>query len=214
LLWVTILSIAFAYVESSVVVYLRMVFYPEGFHFPLQVMPSGTLIIELGREFATIVMLAAIGYITGKSLIEKFFYFILSFGIWDIFYYIWLKVFLNWPSSLLEDDILFLIPVPWVGPVITPVIVSITFISAALTGIYLQDRISILKITKMQVLAAVSGLTIIFISFIWMTFSTDLLKDPDPGFPWVIFLIGEAVLAAGIILLWKDNKALLRNQNM
>ena len=60
-------------------------------------MPISTILIEYGREFSTIVMLVVIGYLSGKTRIERFFYFIFCFGIWDIFYYVWLKVFLNWP---------------------------------------------------------------------------------------------------------------------
>lgn len=198
IIWVTLLSVAFAYVESSVVVYLRMVFYPEGFYFPLKVFPTDTLFIELGREFSTLVMLGVIGILAGKTLIEKLMYFFFSFGVWDIFYYIWLKVFLNWPSSLLEDDILFLIPIPWVGPVITPVIVSITFITASLWILYQIEQGRIFTFSKMDVLLVLSGLLIILISFIWNAFTVNLLAEKDPGFPWAIFLIGEVVLITGI----------------
>jgi bacteriorhodopsin len=52
-----------------------------------------------------------------------------AFGVWDIFYYVWLKVMLDWPASLNDWDILFLIPLPWIGPVIAPVLISLLMIA-------------------------------------------------------------------------------------
>jgi len=130
---VTIFAIAMAFLETAVVIYLRKIYYPAGFDFPLKgFIEPNILAIEWVREFATIVMLLAIGYLAGKKLSEKFAYFILAFGIWDIFYYIFLKMALNWPSSFLTWDLLFLIPLPWIGPVLTPVIISIIMICASI----------------------------------------------------------------------------------
>ena len=81
---VILFSIAMGYLESAVVVYLREIYYPEGFAFPLKVMDGGILITEIGRELATLVMLAGIGFIAGRSGLEKFGMFILAFGIWDM----------------------------------------------------------------------------------------------------------------------------------
>ncbi len=69
-------------------------------------------------------MLASVGIAAERNNIQRFTYFIISFAVWDIFYYVFLKLFLNWPESLLTWNILFLIPVTWVGPVIAPVILS------------------------------------------------------------------------------------------
>lgn len=140
IIWVTVFAIAMGFLESTVVIYLRKLFYPEGFNFPLKgfIEPS-ILNIEWFREAATIIMLLAIGVIAGRKLYEKLAYFIYAFAIWDIFYYVFLKIILNWPSSLLTWDILFLIPWPWVGPVIAPVICSIIMIIMALLIINFQD---------------------------------------------------------------------------
>jgi hypothetical protein len=121
-------AIAFAYVETSVVVYLRELFYPEGFTFPLKSMPLKLIVIELVRELATMIMLGAVAMLTARRAWERFGYFIIAFGVWDIFYYIWLKATIDWPSSIFEWDILFLIPVPWIGPVVAPVLISILMI--------------------------------------------------------------------------------------
>jgi hypothetical protein len=147
--WIMILlfSIAFAWVESAVVVYLREIYFDGDFKFPLVVIwEEGKHIIdplvriELGREIATILMLAAVGCLAGKNGLQKFCYFMVSFGIWDIFYYIWLYVMVGWPESLMTWDLLFFVPLPWVGPVITPIIIALTMIVAGWLIIYFDDR--------------------------------------------------------------------------
>jgi hypothetical protein len=128
IVWVVIFGIAMAFFESAVVVYLRAIFYPEGFKFPLEAMADYKIFIEVMREIASIFMLLSIAYLAGKKFWERFAYFMLSFGVWDIFYYLWLKVLLDWPSSVFEWDVLYLIPLPWIGPVVAPVSISVLMI--------------------------------------------------------------------------------------
>ncbi len=90
------------------------------------------LSLELWRELATIVMLACLALLAGRNIKEKLAYFFLAFGVWDIFYYVFLKVFSDWPSALSDMDIYFLIPVAWVGPVITPLVISSSLIVVCL----------------------------------------------------------------------------------
>jgi hypothetical protein len=120
-----------AFLESAVVVYLRALYYPEGFEFPLKMMNQNIIITEIFREAATMIMILTIAIISVKSLISRFAVFIYVFAIWDIFYYIWLVLLLGWPHSFLTWDLLFLIPVTWVGPVVAPVINSLTMILLA-----------------------------------------------------------------------------------
>jgi hypothetical protein len=137
LLWVCVFAVAFAWIEGAVVVYLREIFYGGSFYFPIVVnwddgkyVANPLTSIEIIREAATIIMLAAIGCLSGKNAWQKFSFFMIAFGAWDIFFYIWLKVMVNWPESLMTWDILFLIPVPWVAPVITPVLISLAMMAA------------------------------------------------------------------------------------
>lgn len=125
LAWVAVFSIAFAFVEASVVIYLRALYYPEGFAFPLKVLPAGYLRVEIAREAATIIMLGAVGVIAGRRPWQRFGFFLFAFGIWDIAFYLWLLGTIGWPGSLLDWDILFLIPLPWIGPVIAPLAISL-----------------------------------------------------------------------------------------
>ena len=95
--------------------------------FPLrdQATLGGLGFIELGREIATLVMLAAVGWLIGRSPLERLAWTAVAFGIWDIDYDFWLWVFIRWPTSLGTTDLLFLIPVLWVAPVWAPMLVSV-----------------------------------------------------------------------------------------
>lgn len=128
LLWLSLFAVSMAYLESAVVVYLRALLFANGFSFPLP--PLQPLIIgtEIGREAATIFMLLAPAAMLAARRMQRFAWFLIAFGVWDIFYYVWLKVLLGWPESLLAMDILFLVPVPWVGPVLAPSLVSLGII--------------------------------------------------------------------------------------
>ncbi|MBP6977575.1 MAG: hypothetical protein PHD61_07535 [Bacteroidales bacterium] len=128
ILVISAFAIAMAFLESAVVVYLRELYYPGGFDFPLTPMDSTLALTEVFREAATLVMLVSIGLLMKRRPVEVFAVFLLAFGIWDIFYYVFLKCLIGWPSSWLTWDILFLIPTLWTGPVIAPLINSVVMI--------------------------------------------------------------------------------------
>ena len=96
-------ALAMAYVESAVVVYLQLALNSQvGAIFPLKPIDQtdGLIAIEAGREAATIVMIAAIGGLAGRTWLERLAWCAVAFGIWDIGYYGWLYVFSGWPPSL------------------------------------------------------------------------------------------------------------------
>ncbi len=127
--WVTAFAIAMAFLESAVVIYLRELYYPVEFRFPMAPIKRHIAITELLRELATLVMLLAPGALITTRRLERFAWFIYCFGVWDIFYYVFLKAILDWPATLFDWDILFLVPVVWVGPVLAPCIVSVGLIA-------------------------------------------------------------------------------------
>ena len=132
--WLVVLyAVAMGILEAAVVVYLRRIYYPDGFGFPLVPMEPGILRIEVLREATTLVMLACVAGLAAESAWPRLMAFLVAFGVWDIVYYAGLKLFLDWPASWLEPDILFLIPNVWVGPVLAPVLVSVLWIAAGLT---------------------------------------------------------------------------------
>ena len=126
---VVVFAIAMAWVESAVVFYLRSMidriepYQPD----PLPVIGRFAL-VELAREFATMVMLFAVGFLAGRTWRARIGYAAIAFGVWDIFYYVFLKMMCGWPHSLLDWDVLFLLPMPWWGPVLAPVLISLLMI--------------------------------------------------------------------------------------
>lgn len=152
LFWVFIFGIAFGFLEAAVVIYLRRIFgvdanwQPAGEPEVLVVLPfiaflksskeifgdHPVLWVELGREASTIIMLATLGLAVGMNWRERLAFFLLPFAFWDISYYIFLRLLTGWPQSLLTLDVLFLLPVPWVAPVIVPVAASTIFILISL----------------------------------------------------------------------------------
>jgi hypothetical protein len=216
---VLLFSIAMGYLESAVVVYLRKIYYPEGFAFPLKIMEVDMVVTELFREFATLVMLAGIGVIAGRSRLEKFGFFIFAFGIWDIFYYVFLYALLGWPESLFTWDILFLLPTTWVGPVLAPVINAMTMVVFGVLIWNFKSRGKLLPIKSREwMLLGLGSLIVIwayiedYVNYLNQMFSLNEIFFPkDTGrlikfatryvpeeFNWWIFGIGQMMILAGI----------------
>ncbi|MCX6256333.1 MAG: hypothetical protein NTW49_00285 [Bacteroidia bacterium] len=226
LVWITVFAVAMGFLESAVVVYLRQLYYPEGFGFPLKIISGRIAFTELLREIATIFMLIAAGALAGKNFTEKFAWFIYSFALWDIFYYVFLKLLLNWPESFLSWDILFLVPVIWVGPVLAPVINSMIMIALAMFLLYFCSRCGNARISGSAWVLLITGSLIILVSytedymqFLLKHFSfpeiifpsdkhsvIDLAKNYIPGsFHWPVFSTGVVLHIFAILLIIKIN---------
>lgn len=118
-----------AWVESAVVFYLRLMIDRIEPHQPDPLPVIGGLAsVELVREFATLVMLLAVGALAGRTWRTRLGYAAIAFGVWDIFYYVFLKIMCGWPHSLLDWDVLFLLPLPWWGPVLAPGLISLLMV--------------------------------------------------------------------------------------
>ncbi|HMA40862.1 MAG TPA: hypothetical protein VKP10_12330 [Gemmatimonadales bacterium] len=187
-IWVALYAIAMAFVEAAVVVYLRALAPTLG------QIPA----IEQGREAATIVMLLAVAVLAGGDSWGRFLFFCLAFGIWDLFYYAWLRVLTGWPPSLLTSDVLFLIPVPWVAPVLAPVIVSLGLVAVSLWLLKLRERGVIVRFSPRVWAIALGGGALVLLSF--MLDYRRALQSPDPpAFHWILFGTGVSVAVAALV---------------
>ena len=225
-----IFSIAMGFLESAVVVYLREIYYPNGFTFPLQPIDGPVALTEILREAATLIMLITIGMLTGRTKTERFGFFIMAFGIWDIFYYVFLYLLLGWPESLFTWDILFLIPTTWVGPVLGPVINSLSMIALALLISKFTNYSPKVHINRNEWLLLISGSLVVIISYVedyisymlgkftfWEIFHPgrvdELMEyalDYVPvDFSWWIFIVGQSLITAGIVLFYRRNSLIL-----
>jgi hypothetical protein len=203
ILWVTVFGIAMALVEAAIVVYLRAIYYPDGFSFPLKVIPLQHYIVELGREAATILMLMSVAALCGKQFWERFAHFIVCFGIWDIFYYVWLRVAIAWPTSLFDSDILFLIPLPWIGPVIAPVTISVFMIVIGLFIITLYRNGHEFRPSLLTWVFTITGTLIILYSFMKDLDASIHLQMPLP-YRYDLLAAGLVLYAAAFFLAWRN----------
>jgi hypothetical protein len=223
LITVTLFAIAMGFFETVVVIYLRDILYPDGFGFPLSPVPAELAVTELLREVATMVMLVSVGLFLSRKFSTGFAWFIYAFAIWDIFYYIFLKLLLGWPESLLTWDVLFLIPTTWTGPVLAPVLLSMTMILLALVILIQEDRGRDTRIEGLEWAGLIIGSLVLIFGFVY-DYSQHMLthfslagmfriKDPEvlqvatryipARFPWWIFLIGMIFLLGTIVRYWR-----------
>ena len=200
-IWVACYAIAFAWVESSVVVYLREIYYNGSFYFPIviewergKIVVDKLMGIELGREIATIIMLISVGWAAGKNALQKFCLFLTGFGIWDLFYYFWLWVMVGWPESLMTWDLLFLLPLPWVGPVIAPMLIAITMLVAGSLMMFYDVLGRQIQFRWYDWVVEFGCAVLIIVSFCWdwkniIRLPDGVLRNGLPNaFPWWLFL--------------------------
>jgi len=205
IIWIAIFAVAMAFVESAVVVYLRAIYYPEGFRFPLKAFTDYKILIEVCREVATLAMLLTVAHIAGRTFWERFAYLLLSFGVWDIFYYIWLKVLIDWPVSLLDWDILFLIPVPWIGPVIAPVTVSFIIIIFSVLIVRLIHNGQDFKPAVSSYMFVISGTVVLLYSFMHDTGATLHQQMPKSYAYWLLITADILFITAFLISYARSN---------
>jgi hypothetical protein len=203
---VCIFAVAFAWVESAVVFYIRT-------HVnrlePYQADPL-PLIGELGpvelvRELATMIMLFTVGVLAGKTWRARWGYAAIAFGVWDIFYYVFLKVMYGWPHSPLDWDILFLLPLPWWGPVLAPVLIAVLMISwGTLVTQFERNHPPVLSNGRVWIVTFLGMFLSLYV------FMTDTLRVAGQGtevirnvlpvtFNWPLFIVALSLLSAPVV---------------
>lgn len=192
-------AVSFGYVEAAVVVYLRHIYgglRPEGSSEIFPLMDAGTLyarspeafrllLIEIGREAATIAMLAAAALVAARARRTWLPAFAVAFGAWDIAFYGWLKALIGWPESLATWDLLFLIPAPWTGPVWSPMVVAATMMVCGTLAL----RQPVL-LRRMHWIGLLAGAALILAAFLW-DFREIAAGALPQSFAWPLFWAGE-----------------------
>jgi hypothetical protein len=198
-------AMAMAWVEAASVYYLRVMIdrivpYQEN---PLPI--HGILgQVELVREAATLVMLLTLGMLAGRTWPRRLGYTAIAFGVWDILYYVFLRLISGWPRSLFDWDILFLLPLPWWGPVLAPVCIALLMIVWGTFVSQFTDRNPATFLTR--TLWGLSGLGIALALAVFMADSLrtvhlglDMTRDVLPKrFHWPVFCVALTLMAAPV----------------
>jgi hypothetical protein len=204
LILLTLFAVAMAQVEAAIVVHLRTIYYPDDPRslFPLAPLSHRDLAIELVRETATVVMIVTLSFLTARRFRNAFVVFVYVFGVWDIFYYVWLKMMIGWPTAWSEWDVLFLIPWPWFGPWITPAAVALVFSAWGAKRLWCGQGCEFDRTAGALFLV---GFALVLTTF--LTPALPLLSQGEAafngyeptGFQWVVYLAGLVLLTIGLI---------------
>lgn len=218
LLVVTAFALAMAWAESAVVYYLRTMidriepYQPN----PLPIV-GGLGRAELVREAATLVMLATTGWLAGWNFRARLAYFLIAFGVWDIGYYVFLKPLTGWPDSLLDWDILFLLPLPWWGPVLAPTLIALLMIGTGTLVTQTARGVRQCWPTTRAWLAAAGGAVLAL--FVFMQDALGVAQHGEAAlrellpvsFNWPLFLPALALMSGPLLdLLWQRSGAASR----
>lgn len=207
ILWVGVFAIAMAFLEAAVVVYLRRVYGITDLMLSVPPFDPRIGAIEFGRELSTLVMLLSVGIVAGQNLQSRLGVAIFAFGLWDVFYYIWLRVFIGWPSSLLDPDLLFLIPLPWWGPVLSPVLIALLMVVVGVLLSLSEEIQIILCFTRINLAILLVGMLVVLYTF--MADALTLLPADAQTlsqvklsrFNWPVYIIGYVI---GLVGIWRS----------
>jgi hypothetical protein len=210
-------GVSFGCVEAAVVVYLRALYQPlhqrlypdSGPHdlFPLipperlraeQPELAPYLATELVREAATLFMLVAVGLAVARNARQWLAAFAIAFGLWDLFYYVFLNVLLGWPDSLLTWDLLFLLPVPWAAPVLAPALIALSLVGGGTLVLRQEYAGRPFRLVRWNWGLLVGGGLVVITAFCW-DFRNTLTGGVPQRFNWPLFALGEAVGLAGFL---------------
>ena len=214
--WLTVaaFAIGMAWLESACVYDIRMV---VGRIIPYQADPlpfRGNLgQVEIIREAATLVMLFSVGALAGRGWRSRLGYASIAFGLWDIFYYVFLRLMCGWPQSLFDWDILFLIPVPWWGPVAAPVSIAILMIVWGADAVRSDGRTGSAKVDRIG--WTVGGIGTGLALYVFMGDSFRQIGNLQAGLPyvlptafnWPLFLVALLCMAAPLLQLGRPPRS-------
>jgi hypothetical protein len=205
----------FGYVEAAAVVYIRAVYEPIHRRLfpdraPDDLFPAFTQdqwsregpaslrspVLEVGRELGTVLLVALLAWGTSRGAAQGFASFMLAFGVWDLAYYVWLYALTGWPHSLWDQDLVFAAPLPWVGPVLAPVLVAAVMVVTA--GIFFRREAAgrPVRPRRGHWVAVLAGGLAVMVAF-WWDFRNILAGGVPGPFNWPLLAAGLAVGLAG-----------------
>jgi len=187
---VIIFAIAMGVLEAICVVYIRQIIFPPDGNITNAPITDFNFAIEAIRESMTIIMLTTVSILSAYNIRTRLAMFFLAFGTWDVLYYAGLKIFLHWPSSLMNWDTLFLIPVPWYSPVLVPVLISFYFIFGSIFIILHEGNGIKLRFNYSVVLLQLFAFVVWFYSFIQNSKTISEVGYGNAEYSWGLFLLG------------------------
>lgn len=204
-IWLTIVlfALGMAWMEAASVYYLRVLVDRVE---PYQVNPLPPHpvlgLVELVREAATLVMLLTVGMLAARTWYQRVGWSAVAFGVWDIFYYVFLRIMSGWPTSLLDWDVLFLLPLPWWGPVLAPVSVAVLMIVWG-TLAQFDDRaapspIGAWALSWLGIALALYVFMADAIRAVFLGLNVETMELPT-SFNWPIFIAALALMATPIV---------------
>lgn len=192
-------GVAFGYVEAAVVAYLRAAIEIGSVAPAHDPATFGTFeAVEVARELATLVMIAAVGWLAGRGGLERLAWASVVFGAWDIVYYVGLRLAIGWPPSLETWDVLFLVPAPWVGPVWAPIVVSAALVTFGLVAARRLRASRPIVVGPLRALAGLAGGGLVVASFLVDT-NRVIAGDSSAWTGWPLFWAGMALATAATV---------------
>ena len=200
---VVVFAAGMAWAEAAVVAYLRLLVDRLQ---PYQADPLPMIAAlgntEVAREFATLVMLLGVAWLAGGNLRLRLGYFLIAFGVWDLFYYVFLRMITGWPATPFDWDVLFLIPLPWWGPVMAPSLIASLMIISGILLVRSDEPNASAPLRPAAWLAGAAGVVLAL-----LVFMRDALLALPQGtaaaarvlptrFEWLPFLVALALMAS------------------
>jgi len=207
LAWVGVYVVAMGLLEAICVIYFRRLLPDLGAGAPLDVVTVERLRIEVIREACTMVMLVAVAWLGGVNLRSRLACFFYAFGLWDIVYYAGLWWLAHWPGSWLEWDCLFLIPKPWYGPVLAPVLISAYFAIVCVLLHVWEVRRTPIKLSIETVTPQVLAGVVWYWSFVKDADQIGMHGYANIRYSWGLFAVGAGIACAGLWLAGRRNGA-------
>ena len=202
---VVLFATGMAWVESACVYYLRVLVDRVNPYQPVPLPVHAALgPVELVREAATLVMLLTVGMLAGRTLRSRLGYAAIAFGVWDLLYYVFLRIICGWPRTLFDWDILFLLPLPWWGPVIAPCCIAVLMIVWGTCVTQWPDRMATGERERMRLASAAAGIALAL--YVFMTDALGAVRNGADAalvlpvtFNWPLFSVALALMTAALL---------------